>query len=100
MMTLNDTQIRAIKSLVSYRGRKVHQRDFKPGMSLSSYWDSGSRDYFYFINVATLSTHTVIPQNGTVFDNMSLKTTTLPPSCVLVERSVFRGKDVSITIYS
>ena len=100
MIQLSESQIKTIKSLVSYRGRKVHQRDFRPGISLNSYWDSGSRDYFYFINIASMSVHNTVPQNGTVFDKLSLKTTELPPNCVLVERSVFRGKDASITIYS
>lgn len=100
MMTFTEQQIKTIKSLVGFRGRKVHQRDFRPGMSLNSYWDSGSRDYFYFINVASMSVHSAVQQNGTMFDKLSLKTTELPPNCVLVERSVFRGKDASITIYS
>lgn len=100
MMTFTENQIREIKRLVSYRGRKVHQREHRSGMSLNSYWDSGSRDYFYYINVASMSVYNTIPQNGTPFDGLNIKSTFLPENVVLVERSVIRGKDSSITIYS
>lgn len=99
MIQLSANQVTAIKKSVGYRGRNVKFKEFKPGMSLNSYWDSGSRDYFYFVNLVSGSTREV-PQNGTPFDRASLKTDVLNPNEVLVERVVMRGKDVVVYIYS
>lgn len=103
MMTLNDNQIREIKKLVGYKGRKVHQRDFRPGMSLNSYWSGGSRDYFFYVAVSNFSGSRVVntvPQNGTPFDKLNLKAETLEQNVVIVEKSIIGGRDASITIYS
>ena len=100
MRNLSENEIRSIKKLVGYRGRNVKFKEYKIGLSLNSYWDSGSRDYFYFINLSSGVVSTV-PQNGTVFDKLSLKTTELlKPNEVLVERVVMRGKDVAVYVYS
>lgn len=99
MIQLTENQIKDIKRLVGYRGRKVNIRDFHP-MSLNSYWDSGSRDYFWYINVSgVVRVVQTIPQNGTPFDRLDLKATTIDPHTVIVRKWVSRGKDVSITIY-
>lgn len=99
MRNLTENEIKSIKKSVDYRGRNVKFKEFRAGMSLNSYWDSGSRDYFYFINLASGSVRT-IPQNGTPFDKLSLKTDNLPPNEVLVEKVVMRGKNVAVYIYS
>lgn len=100
MRQFNDTQIRIIKNTVGYKGRKVHQKPFRPGMSLNSYWSGGSRDYFFFLSSSTLSVESVIPQNGTMFDKLNLKADELPPNTILVQKSIIGGREVSITIYS
>lgn len=104
MKSLNDGQIREIKKLVDYRGRKVHLREFKVGMSLNSYWDSGSRDYFYWVQISGShpSLYSVVPQNGTPYDRLDLKTSenTDTDNLVLVEKVVIRGRDAGIYIYS
>lgn len=99
MIQLSANQVAAIKKSVGYRGRNVKFKEFKPGMSLNSYWDSGSRDYFYFVNVLSGASRSV-PQNGTPFDKLNLKTEVLNPNEVLVEKVVMRGKDVAVYIYS
>lgn len=99
MKTLTESQVKMIKKAAEYRGRNVKFKEFKPGMSLNSYWDSGSRDYFYFVNLVSGAVRSV-PQNGTPFDKASLKTTELQPNEVLAERVVMRGKDVVVYIYS
>lgn len=99
MKQLTDNQIKTIKRLAGYRGRNVKFKDFRPGMSLNSYWDSGSKDYFYFVNLATGS-YTEVRQNGTPFDKLDLKADTLEPNTVLAEKVVMRGKDVALYIYS
>lgn len=100
MRTFTDDQLRAIKRIVDFRGRKIHMKEFRAGMSLNSYWDSGSRDYFFYIHVPSLSLQSTVLQNGTPFDSMSLKTTELPANTILVEKTIIRGKTTSITIYS
>lgn len=102
MRNLTENQVKEIKRLVGYRGRNVKFKEFKSGMSLNSYWDSGSRDYFWYVSVFGLQPRVIqtIPQNGTPFDGMSLKTDQLPEHQVLVEKVVMRGKDVAVYIYS
>lgn len=87
-----------IAKLVGYRGRNIKLEPFHP-MSLNSYWDGGSRDYFYFINLYNF-TVTTVPQNGTPFDRKDLRADNLEPDQVLVEVSIFRGKATACRIYS
>lgn len=102
MRNLTENQVKEIKRLVGYRGRNVKFKEFRSGMSLNSYWDSGSRDYFWYVSVFGLQPRVIqtIPQNGTPFDLQSLKTDQLPEHQVLVEKVVMRGKDVAVYIYS
>ena len=99
-MTFTENQIREIKKLVGYKGRKVHQREFRVGMSLNSYWNSGSRDYFFYVAVPAMRVVQTIPQNGTPFDKLNLKAEELPANIVIVEKTIIGGKDASITIFS
>ena len=102
LKTFTDTQIRAIKQAVGYRGRKIQFKEYRVDMSLNSYWDSGSRDYFYWVSFPSGRLHTQIPQNGTPFDKLNLKTTPMDDTqnLVLVEKVIIRGRDVGINIYS
>lgn len=106
MMTLTENQIRVIKRLVGYKGRKVHTKEYKADMSLNSYWDSGSRDYYYYIAISPTGLFeprlmSTVPQNGTPFDKLNLRSpSALMNNTILVEKTIIRGKDVSITIYS
>ena len=45
----------------NYTGRKVKVSSGRP-LQINSYWDSGSRDYFVFFDLATSKTFTM-PQN-------------------------------------
>jgi hypothetical protein len=99
MKPLFKFQIRAIKKLIGYRGRTVRTAEFKPGMSVNSYWDSGSRDYWYLINRKTFAMRE-IPQNGTPFDKLSLTCDHLNPEEILVLKPCVSGKVRSIIIFS
>lgn len=99
MKLLTENQVKAIKKAAAYRGRNVKHKDFVPGLNLNSYWDSGSRDYFYFVNIVTGATREV-PQNGTPFDRLNLTADTLDTNTVIAERVVMRGKDIALYIYS
>lgn len=95
---LDQNTIRKIKQAVGYKGRKVKIEQFKSGMSLNSYWDSGSRDYFWFVSLNNFYVKPV-PQNGTPFDRLDLKTDNLEPNHVLVESSIIQGKQGTLRIY-
>jgi hypothetical protein len=100
MKNLTSEQIKKIKKLVGYKGRKpVGAADFRPGMRVNSYWDSGCRDYWFLINVRTFACRE-IPQNGTPFDKLDLTCDALGPDEVLVLSPVFRGRDGRLTIFS
>ena len=97
-MELTETQIKAIKTAVGYRGRKISVEPFKP-MSLNSYWSGGSRDYFFFVSLNGRVLKT-IPQNGTPFDKLDLRADTLEADQVLVRSSVIGGKNGPLRIYT
>ena len=100
MKTLFSFQIKGIKRAVGYKGRKpVGAVEFRPGMRVNSYWDSGSRDYWFLVNVKTFACRE-IPQNGTPFDKLNLTCDALGPDEVLVLSPVYRGRNGRLTIFS
>ena len=99
MKLLTENQVKTIKKAAGYRGRNVKHKDFVPGLNLNSYWDSGCRDYFYYVNLVTGASR-VVPQNGTLFDRKNLTAETLDANEVIAERVVMRGKDIALYIYS
>ena len=92
-------QIKEIKRLTGYRGRNYRLAEFKPGMSVNSYWDSGSRNYWYLVNRNTFAIKE-IPQNGTPFDRLNLTCDALGPEEVLVLKPIYGGRPGTLTIYS
>lgn len=98
-MELTPAESLALKRVIGYKGRKpLRYGKFIPGMSVASYWDGGSRDYWYIVNTKTFACK-AIPQNGTPFDRMNLKCDALAPNEVLVRASVYMGKPVSPVVY-
>ncbi len=72
---------------------------FSP-MRLDSNWESGSRDFYCFVNLLTKQVAQV-QENGTRFSNdgVIMQCSDLPLNVCLVRNSVFCGKDAGITIY-
>jgi len=98
-MELNEKQIRAIRKVVGYKGRKVKQENFRSGMSLVSYWDEGSKDDYWLVNIDT--GHSIkVGTNGGPFQKAAVKLEALEPNFVVAEVSTFLGKTISLTIYS
>ena len=89
-----------IAKAVGYRGRNIKLKEFYSGISLNSYWDGGSRDYWYFVDAAAGQVVKTVPQNGTMFDRLNLKAEVLEPGQVLVCSAISRGKAVALYIYS
>lgn len=99
MKHLTESQIKTIKKTVGYKGRKVRFHNFVPGMRVNSYWDGGSRDYWFLINLNSGAVKE-IPQNGTPYDKLNLSCDKLGPADVLVLKPYYMGKVNSITIFS
>ena len=91
---------RNLAKAVGYKGRKISFHNFKP-MSINSYWDSGSRDYFYFVTEHGPYSYEVnqVRQNGTPFDGLNLRAEELKPNQYLIEVSWFQGKCTGCRIY-
>lgn len=79
-----------------YAGNKLRATTFHGPKNLNSYWDSGHRDYFTFVNLDTREKKTV-EQNGTVFDGKNYVCNELPENFALIE--VSQGRVTLCTIY-
>lgn len=98
---ITDEYRRAIHACFpAWKGKKIHVKIDTYPHKLSSYWDGGSRDYYAFYNTLTkevLSVHS----NHPMFEHEQPDTLReLPPHVLLLEHSIFCGKDAGITIYA
>ena len=84
----------------SYTGRKFHVQQHDTPMSVTSYWDGGSRSYYTGFSFATGRT-LAVPQNGTPFDGgpIAPNGVTIPPTGAIVEHCISCGRDLGITIH-
>ncbi len=63
--------------------RKIYIQKIHLPRSLNSYWDSGHRDYFQIVEIATGKHIGKVPQNGTPYDGKNLELSELPIGYVL-----------------
>lgn len=93
----SEIQKMARNAFPDYRGRKYRLNN-KGHVDLKSYWDGGSRNYFVVLrlddNIALK-----VPQNGTMFDGLKFEKFVIPPGYLVVEHSIFMGKDYGITFH-
>lgn len=95
-----DPLIKNICSIIGYSGKSIQIKKFTGPKTLDSYWDGGSRDVFYFLELATGKCLRV-ESNHPVFEaNKPRELKDLPEGVVLVEHSIFCGKDIGITIFA
>jgi len=92
-------QIAAV-AFPEYKGRKFRV-DVKIPTSLESYWGEGSRNYFVFVELDTKKTFLVHSNHPAFEANQPSKLNPqhLPSNVVVVEHSIFCGKDSGITIH-
>ena len=83
----------------AYTGRKFHISTSIP-TQLDSYWDGGSRDSYSFYNLQTGETYAVHTNHPFFEKDQPRKLNELPPDVVLVEHSIFCGKDHGLTLYA
>jgi hypothetical protein len=83
-----------------YRGRKIKIRAWKGPRKLDSWWDGGSRDYFALVSISTGQVAQMESNHPFYEANKNLNGMfDLPPLCLLVQHSIFAGKDIGITIF-
>ncbi len=83
-----------------YNGRKFYM-DNKIPSKLDSYWDGGSRDYFCFYSLTTNEVRQV-HSNHPFYESgrpSDVDIDTFPSDVIIVEMSIFCGKNVGITVY-
>jgi len=95
-----DEVLNDIANKVNYSGRKIKlSMDYIPS-NLNSYWDSGSRDYFYFYQLSS-GKMLGVESNHPMFEpNKPRELKDLPHDIILIEHSIFCGKDMGLTIYT
>jgi hypothetical protein len=84
----------------SYSGRTVRLKTLTLPMSVRSYWGGGSRDYYAFVRLGDKKTAAVHSNHPAFEPSQPSEVTSLPPGVVIVEHSIFCGKDHGITIYA
>ena len=88
-------------TIPDYRGNKIEVTEFYP-MKLSSYWDNGYRDYYYFYHLPTGKvselgqTHPYFDRNKAVTNEKLME---LPVDIILVKRS-YAGTSQYVIIYA
>lgn len=90
----------ALAAFPQYHGRQFKIKEFAGPMSLVSCWDGGSKSTYVLLSLETLRSIPV-PENGTPWSNDGkiARLTELPVNAAVVEHSIFRGKDMGITLY-
>ena len=78
--------------------RSIQVQQFSGPMNLNSYWDSGYRDYFVLVDIATGQVRAHVPQNGTPFDGKNLELSELPSGTALAVHH-YSGVRQSGTLY-
>jgi hypothetical protein len=80
-----------------YRGRK-YRLEYREKLTTASYWSGGSRDTYCLIDLATRRPTPIAGINPIGFQGPT-PTTQISPGQVLVEHTIFCGKDIGITFY-
>src|SRR5215467_1660620 len=83
-----------------YTGNKFRLDITDRPINCASSWEGGSRDYFVFVDLATMNSSGQMPAQS-AFDRKveGLDHVTLPPNVACVEHSIFCGKDMGLTIH-
>jgi hypothetical protein len=91
-MYIDPPEVRDIvkRCFPDYNGRKIAVLPFPGRLSLKSYWDGGSRDYWAVTRLAEGPIFDV-PENGTFFTPELGDVTTLPVGYVIARHSIFCG---------
>ena len=86
-------------SFPSYNGKKISLSTEVP-TCLNSYWQGGSKNSYAFVQLSTMKQFNVHTNHPFFEPNQPRDLEALPLGVVLVEHSIFCGKDMGITIYA
>jgi DNA-directed RNA polymerase subunit K/omega len=87
------------KTFPNYKGRKFRVSATERPVNTISSWCGGSKDFFVLVNLATMETQPV-PENGNVFTPaLNRDGVIVPPNFVIVEHTIFCGKDLGLTFH-
>jgi hypothetical protein len=84
----------------TYAGNKFKLAISDGTVNCASCWGGGSRDYFVFLNLATMERTGTMPAQS-AFDRKvdGLDAVPMQPGFAIVEHSIFCGKDMGLTIH-
>jgi hypothetical protein len=85
----------AKKAFPNYTGKRYKIETGTKFSPNSNHWDGGSRTYQVLIS---RDGHMrAIPEYGNMFTGYAKEPIEIPPNCILVEHSIFCGKDMGLT---
>jgi len=95
---INTPEVKEIvqKAFPEYNGKRFKVAPFTGKMSLTSYWNGGSRDYWALINANTNKAF-FVPENGTPWTTKAFEIGRLPVNIFLV--CYHRGPYEDMTVY-
>lgn len=80
-----------------YKGRKIKARLWRGPMQLQNYWDGGSRSYYVAVRIVDGAVSDFATDNP--FERSSHEPVDLPVGVILVERSIFMGRESGLTVW-
>jgi hypothetical protein len=83
----------------SYHGKRIRLSTSVPSR-ISQYWDGGSKRTYVFYQLGTKKAYAVEDNHPFFEKDKPRDLNSLPSGVVLVEHSIFCGKDMGITIYA
>ncbi len=88
----------AKKAYPDYTGRKFRVCERK-SYYMSDYWDSGSRNYCVAVNLSTGEIKEPSREAKIPWNNVAHASFDIPAGIGILERSIFCGKEIGITLY-
>lgn len=98
-----DPRLIPFASAVPYKGRRTVKVEARETVSVADYWDDGSRNYFYFMNlngttISDAAVGFVQQERGNPY-SQRIGTAKLQAGLVGVEHTIYRGKDLGLRVY-
>lgn len=82
-----------------WKGRKLSV-EASTSYQMSNYWDGGSRNYVVAYDLTTGKVAESMPLAGNPFRDQAHARVEIPEGVLLVEHSIFCGRDAGVTIYA
>lgn len=94
-----DQTMKEIAKMMGYKGKYFRLSTSVPS-SLDSYWDGGSRDYYFFYHLDQ-NNIVEVGSNHPIYEKNQPRTLEeLPDRVILVKHTICCGKDLGLTFYA